>query len=269
MAMRATNGSPAAGRSADGRVWLRFRRCHRLRARRPEEEGRVKVPPPSGEGSNRRLLIDDRGGRRSSSSLRPRICALRWRRQRDAAQLGDRAQAARGRRVHRPDREGPAVERSLGPDARGHVDEVEHLAPDERAALPDAGDLGLLHRAAAAGQVVHNLEHGGIFIQYGKDVPQATVDQLKAFYDSHQNGTLLAPLASLGSKIAIGVWTTKSATKPDNGTAYLAKCTTFDEAAYAAFFKAYQFKGPGAVPDDLAPARLVGRSADGAGLACG
>ena len=59
-------------------------------------------------------------------------------------------------------------------------------------------------------QVVHNLEHGGIFIQYGKDVPQATVDQLKAFYDEHLNGTLLAPLPRLGSKIAMGVWTTPS-----------------------------------------------------------
>ena len=72
---------------------------------------------------------------------------------------------------------------------------------------------------------MHNLEHGGIFIQYGKDVPQATVDQLKSFYDEHQNGTLLAPLPSLGSKIALGAWTTKSASKPDDGTAYLAKCT--------------------------------------------
>ena len=97
-------------------------------------------------------------------------------------------------------------------------------------------------------QVVHNLEHGGIFIQYGKDVPQATIDELKGFYDSHQNGTLLAPLPSLGSKIALGVWTTSSPSKPDTGTAYLAKCTTFDEKAYAAFFNAYQFKGPERFP---------------------
>src|SRR6476646_4330622 len=46
-------------------------------------------------------------------------------------------------------------------------------------------------------QVVHNLEHGGIFIQYGKDVPAATVAQLKAFYDDHLNATLLAPLPRL------------------------------------------------------------------------
>jgi hypothetical protein len=97
-------------------------------------------------------------------------------------------------------------------------------------------------------QVVHNLEHGGIFIQYGKDVPAATVAQLKAFYDDHLNATLLAPLPRLGSKIAMGVWTTSSPTSSNSGTAYLAKCTSFDEAAFAAFFDEYQFKGPERFP---------------------
>jgi len=96
-------------------------------------------------------------------------------------------------------------------------------------------------------QVVHNLEHGGIYMQYGKDVPQATVDQLKTFYDGHLNGTILAPLPRLGDKIALGVWTTPSSS-PNSGTAYLAKCTKFDDAAYGAFFKAFQFKGPERFP---------------------
>jgi hypothetical protein len=93
-------------------------------------------------------------------------------------------------------------------------------------------------------QIVHNLEHGGIFIQYGSNVPQTTVDELKRFYDKHLNGTLLSPLPSLGSKIALGAWVTPSASQADNGVAHLAKCTRFDKAAYAAFFDAYQFRGP-------------------------
>ena len=32
-------------------------------------------------------------------------------------------------------------------------------------------------------QVVHNLEHGGIFVQYGSEVPPATVKALQGFYD--------------------------------------------------------------------------------------
>ena len=98
-------------------------------------------------------------------------------------------------------------------------------------------------------QVVHNLEHGGIFIHYGSKVPRATIDQLQVFYDSHQNGTLLAPLPSLGTTIALGVWVTDSASTPDTGEAHLAKCRRFDEKAYSAFFDAYQFKGPERFPE--------------------
>jgi len=97
-------------------------------------------------------------------------------------------------------------------------------------------------------QLVHNLEHGGIFILYGKSVPQSTIDQLKTFYDGHQNATILAPLPRLGSQIALGVWTTKSASEPNNGTAYLVKCPTFDEKAYTAFFSSYQGRGPERFP---------------------
>ncbi len=95
---------------------------------------------------------------------------------------------------------------------------------------------------------MHNLEHGGIFIQYGKDVPQATVDELQGFYDEPSERHLAGAAPDLGSTIAIGVWTTSSPSKPDTGTAHLAKCTTFDETAYAAFFDAYQFEGPERFP---------------------
>ncbi len=107
---------------------------------------------------------------------------------------------------------------------------------------------GAYTEALNQAQVVHNLEHGGIFIQYGPAVPKATVAELKGFYDAHVNGTLLAPLPSLGSKIALGAWVTKSATAGDVGKAYLAKCTTFDEQAFATFFTANQFQGPERFP---------------------
>ena len=110
-------------------------------------------------------------------------------------------------------------------------------------------------------QLVHNLEHGGIFIQYGKDVPQATVDQLKGFYDEHLNGTLLAPLPRLGSKIAMGVWTTSSPSSPNTGTAYLAKCTSFDERPTRRSSRRTSSRAR-AVPGEHADARHVGRPDD-------
>jgi hypothetical protein len=81
-------------------------------------------------------------------------------------------------------------------------------------------------------RVVHNLEHGGIVIEYGKDVPQATVDELREEYQSDPNGLVLAPLPSLGNQIAFTAWT------------HLAKCPTFDKDAFEAFRDAFRAKGP-------------------------
>ena len=89
-------------------------------------------------------------------------------------------------------------------------------------------------------RVVHNLEHGGIYILYGKDVPEATVDELRSFYNSHKTGTIVAPLDRLGDKFALGAWVVDGDT--DNG--FLAKCTEFDDNAVSTFFRSLQFRGP-------------------------
>jgi hypothetical protein len=89
-------------------------------------------------------------------------------------------------------------------------------------------------------RVVHNLEHGGIYIFYGKDVPAETVDQLRAFYADHKTGTILAPLGRLGDEFAVGAWYAHE----DPAMGYLATCKTFDEGALASFFGELQFKGP-------------------------
>ena len=89
-------------------------------------------------------------------------------------------------------------------------------------------------------RVVHNLEHGGIFILYGDKVPDSTVEQLIGFYDGHKTGTIMAPFNHLGGKFALGAWVVDD--KLDN--AFLAKCTTFDENAVSSFFDMLQFRGP-------------------------
>jgi hypothetical protein len=105
-------------------------------------------------------------------------------------------------------------------------------------------------------QLVHNLEHGAVAVQYGSDVPQATIDELKRFAQERPRGTVLAPYPALGNEIALGAWVVPDPSKPDEGTAYLAKCTEFEETAFAAFFDAYQFQGPERFPpDSLLPGR--------------
>jgi len=90
-------------------------------------------------------------------------------------------------------------------------------------------------------RIVHNLEHGGIYIFYGDKVKDPVIAQLRAFYDDHENGTVVAPYPKLGNQIALGAWNLN-----DDGSekAYLAKCKKFDEVAYSAFFSAFQFRGP-------------------------
>ncbi len=103
---------------------------------------------------------------------------------------------------------------------------------------------GIYEEPIQLARLVHNTEHGGIYILYGDKVADESIEQIRGFYERRQNGTVVAPLPSLGDKIVFGVWVAE----PEKETGYLAKCTTFDEDAAAAFFNAFQFKGPERIP---------------------
>jgi hypothetical protein len=103
-----------------------------------------------------------------------------------------------------------------------------------------AAIFGIYEDELELARVVHNLEHGGVYILYGKDVPDATVDRLRAFYDDHKTGTIMAPLDALGDKFALGAWVVDGDT--DNG--FLATCRRFDDNAISTFFRSLQFRGP-------------------------
>jgi outer membrane murein-binding lipoprotein Lpp len=101
-------------------------------------------------------------------------------------------------------------------------------------------------------QVVHNLEHGAIFVFYGEDVPDETVAQLREFYADDRRGILFAPYPKLGDEIGLGAWTVPDDFEPggSNGTAYLATCKTYDEDAFSTFRDELRFKGPERFPPD-------------------
>lgn len=93
--------------------------------------------------------------------------------------------------------------------------------------------------------VVHNLEHGGIAIQYGRKVPKATVRKIRAWYLKDTNALIVAPLPALGGKIALTAWNAEpyQGSVPDPGHGYVAMCSRFDEKAFTAFVKAHRWKG--------------------------
>ena len=81
-------------------------------------------------------------------------------------------------------------------------------------------------------QQIHNLEHGGIVIQYGSKVPRSDVEKINAFYGTDPNAMLVAPFPKLGNKIAVEAWT------------YLSKCTQFNQNAFTKFRDGLRYHGP-------------------------
>ena len=98
-------------------------------------------------------------------------------------------------------------------------------------------------------QAVHNLEHGGIEIEWGNKVPQAEIDKIERFYTESPNAMLAFPLQKLGNKIALVAWTQK--TGAARGQGRVAECTQFDGSAFKAFRDAFRGEGPERFPVEL------------------
>ena len=100
--------------------------------------------------------------------------------------------------------------------------------------------------------LIHNLEHGGVVIQYGDDVPESDVAALVDWYRDDPNGIVIAPRPELGNQIALGAWNGAAFGNgtAEEGTGVLAKCPRFDEGAFDAFLDEYGFKGPELFPRD-------------------
>jgi uncharacterized protein DUF3105 len=112
------------------------------------------------------------------------------------------------------------------------------------------GVFGIYEEPVDMARLVHDLEHGGIYILYGDKVPDSTVDRLRAYYDDHKTGTIMAPLDRLGNEFAVGAWVVEG----DVHNGFLAQCKTFDENALSSFFSQLQFRGPERFdPSQLAP----------------
>lgn len=84
-------------------------------------------------------------------------------------------------------------------------------------------------------QAVHNLEHGGMILQYGDKVPQAQIDAITTWYRQDPNAIVVAPLPALGTKVAMTAWT------------YWAECEGFDAKAADAF-RAFRYRAPERFP---------------------
>ncbi len=102
---------------------------------------------------------------------------------------------------------------------------------------PDPQNWGAYQTPQVQEQLVHNLEHGGIVIQYNNlsaDETQQLIDTFKR--DSYH--LILAPYPGLpsGVRVALTAWD------------HLQTCTGVDPNAIQAFINAFRNKGPELVP---------------------
>jgi len=80
-------------------------------------------------------------------------------------------------------------------------------------------------------QVIHNLEHGGIWISY-KDIDDQTKIQLETIVKQNSKSVVLSPRSANNSRIALASW------------GRIEKLESFDEAKIVAFIKANKNKSP-------------------------
>ena len=174
------------------------------------DKPRVKAPkqragPPTTAAVARERWQSSAGSRGRARACRRRGRARdgrRWRkdRRRGAAGCVSRRPAARCRSL-RLSRVTHSIRARAGLARSG--------TPIPRRAGPTTGSpaiFGIYNEELEMARVVHNLEHGGIYILYGKDVPDSTVEELRAFYDDAQDGHDHGAARPAGDKFALGAW---------------------------------------------------------------
>jgi hypothetical protein len=131
---------------------------------------------------------------------------------------------------------GPCERQTFEALGRGHVEELnEGFEYNSTPATsgphhPQTLIWNIYDRPVPEINAVHNLEHGGVVVQYGEEVPQATVDEIAEWYSDDPRGLIVAPHEELGNEITLTAWT------------HLMTCSDFDEETFDDFVGDY--RGP-------------------------
>ncbi len=131
---------------------------------------------------------------------------------------------------------------------------------------PDPLIFGEYSAPLEQNRLLHNLEHGGVGVQYGPDVPDDTIAELTAWYRTDARGLVLAPLPDdpearkYDDSIVLTAWVadrddpTDPNEEPTKQTGVLATCSTFDQGTFDKFVDDNRGHGPELFTlDQLAP----------------
>lgn len=146
----------------------------------------------------------------------------------------------------------PSFQVSNTPEVKGEFFQAqnrEHIAigathPDYNSNPPTGGwhynnpaQTGIYDKELPDEQLVHNLEHGHIWISYRPDLDAETVKKLADIAKSFSSKIIMTPRTKNSTSIAIVAWE------------YLFKLDNFDKGQIQGFIKAHRGKGPENIPD--------------------
>ncbi len=102
---------------------------------------------------------------------------------------------------------------------------------------PETAPWGAHRREIPDQVIVHNLEHGGIWISYRDPSNTELVDRLETLAGRYRSKVIVTPRPQNDAPIAVAAWTR------------LMKLDEYDEDKIVRFIEAYRNRGPEQVPD--------------------
>ncbi len=136
---------------------------------------------------------------------------------------GDSAAEQVGQSFESQGREHVPLEQASGPYNSNPPTSGDHLV--------NPAEWGVYQNELPDKQLIHNLEHGGIWISY-KDIDPDTKLKLEAIGKANPGSVIVTPRAANDAPIAIAAWTR------------LEKLTSYDEAKILEFIRANKNKSP-------------------------
>lgn len=120
----------------------------------------------------------------------------------------------------------------------GHVHIYNSNPPTSGWHSSQPAEWGVYKEELADETVIHNLEHGGVWISYKSDIPEEVRKKLENFYEKWGRKVIIAPRSKNDSDIALAAWN---------------RLDKFNIAEYSderveKFIKAFRNKGPEFVP---------------------
>jgi hypothetical protein len=96
---------------------------------------------------------------------------------------------------------------------------------------PQPAEWGAYGQVMPDEQIIHNLEHGGIWISYQPDLSASEVEQLNDFAKRYRK-VIVSPRPADETKVALAAW------------GHLQNIEGYDEGAILKFIRAFYDKGP-------------------------